>query len=232
MPGTYLLQASLESVDAAVDKFLHPGSAAADKAAAAATGTKPKTEEPTGPPPSEVSVEVLNGNGVAGSADEAAYVLGQRGCSLGERRERRPIRLLRDDGPLHAGHRRRARGRRARRALRRREGRGGAGRRAPRDDRPRDRRSDVPRHALRRGAGGLAAAAGAHGLGRHDDQGGPRAKPVPPRLPGPGSERDRDGAHISTLEGVRAYRLNGEQAVRVTYQSPDGIEYWGIQQTA
>ena len=40
------------------------------------------------------------------------------------------------------------------------------------------------------------------------------------------------GAHISTLEGVRAYRLNGEQAVRVTYQSPDGIEYWGIQQTA
>ena len=79
VPGTYLLQASPESVDAAVDKFLHPDPAAADKAAAAATGTKPKTEEPTGPPPSEVSVEVLNGNGVAGSADEAAYVLGQRG---------------------------------------------------------------------------------------------------------------------------------------------------------
>jgi hypothetical protein len=39
------------------------------------------------------------------------------------------------------------------------------------------------------------------------------------------------GAHISTLEGVRAYRLNGAQALRITYQSPDGIEYWGIQQT-
>ena len=47
VPGTYLLQASPESVDAAVDKFLHPDPAAADKAAAAATGTKPKTEEPT-----------------------------------------------------------------------------------------------------------------------------------------------------------------------------------------
>ncbi len=39
------------------------------------------------------------------------------------------------------------------------------------------------------------------------------------------------GAQLSTLEGVRAYRLNGEQALRITYQSPDGIEYWGIQQT-
>jgi hypothetical protein len=40
------------------------------------------------------------------------------------------------------------------------------------------------------------------------------------------------GAELSSLEGVRRYRLNGEQALRLTYNSPDGIEYWGIQQTA
>ena len=32
-----------------------------------------------GPPPSTVTVSVLNGNGVAGAADDAAYLLGQRG---------------------------------------------------------------------------------------------------------------------------------------------------------
>ncbi len=79
VPGTYLLQASPETVDEAVEKFLHPDPAAAERAIAAATGTESATEEPTGPPPSEVSVEVLNGNGVAGSADDAAYLLGRRG---------------------------------------------------------------------------------------------------------------------------------------------------------
>ena len=42
-----------------------------------ATGQKPKA--PEAPPPSEVSVEVQNGNGVAGAADDAAYLLGQIG---------------------------------------------------------------------------------------------------------------------------------------------------------
>jgi LytR cell envelope-related transcriptional attenuator len=44
--------------------------------------------------------------------------------------------------------------------------------------------------------------------------------------------RIETGAHLSTLEGIHTYRLNGERALRITYQSPDGIEYWGIQQTA
>jgi hypothetical protein len=42
-----------------------------------ATGRKLKGD--TGPPPSEVSIKVLNGNGEDGSADEAAVLLGQIG---------------------------------------------------------------------------------------------------------------------------------------------------------
>jgi LCP family protein required for cell wall assembly len=61
----------------AVQRFLNPDVQASEKAIAVATGQKPKTD--TGPPPSEVSVEVMNGNGVAGAADEAAYLLGQIG---------------------------------------------------------------------------------------------------------------------------------------------------------
>ena len=52
-------------------------SKAGDKAVAVATGTKPKGEN--APPPSQVSVEVMNGSGVAGAADEAAVLLGQVG---------------------------------------------------------------------------------------------------------------------------------------------------------
>jgi LCP family protein required for cell wall assembly len=61
----------------AVQRFLNPDVRAPEKAIAVATGEKPKGEQ--GPPPSEVSVEVLNGNGVAGAADDAVYLLGQIG---------------------------------------------------------------------------------------------------------------------------------------------------------
>ena len=50
---------------------------ASEKAITVATGGKPKAD--TGPPPSQVSVEVQNGNAVAGAADDAAYLLGQIG---------------------------------------------------------------------------------------------------------------------------------------------------------
>jgi LCP family protein required for cell wall assembly len=71
------LSASQESIDTAVNDFLNPDVSAPEKAAIAALGEKPKTE--TGPKPSQVSVEILNGNGVAGAADDAAVRLSQRG---------------------------------------------------------------------------------------------------------------------------------------------------------
>lgn len=64
-------------VQAAVQQFLNPDAAAATRAADAATGEKPKTPEATSP--SQVTLEVLNGNGVAGAADEAGYLLSLRG---------------------------------------------------------------------------------------------------------------------------------------------------------
>jgi len=71
------LDVSDTSLQDAVRRFLNPDVKASEKAITVATGGKPKGEE--GPPPSRVSIEVLNGNGVAGAADEAAYGLGQIG---------------------------------------------------------------------------------------------------------------------------------------------------------
>jgi LCP family protein required for cell wall assembly len=63
-------------LDQAVDAFMNPDVKAPEKALTVATGGQPKK---TTLPPSEVSVTVLNGNGVAGSADEAAHLLGRIG---------------------------------------------------------------------------------------------------------------------------------------------------------
>jgi LCP family protein required for cell wall assembly len=71
------LEASQQSIDDAVNKFLSPDVEAPEKAASAALGEKPKGN--TGPRPAQVSIEVLNGNGVAGAADQAAVALGERG---------------------------------------------------------------------------------------------------------------------------------------------------------
>ena len=66
-----------EELQAAIDRFVNPDVDAAEKAIAVATGSKPKT--PAGPPPSEVTVDVQNGNGVVGAAADATYLLGLRG---------------------------------------------------------------------------------------------------------------------------------------------------------
>jgi LCP family protein required for cell wall assembly len=74
--GAALLAASDGAIDKAVQTFMAPDAAAAEKATAVATGRKPKR---TGPAPETVTIEILNGNGVAGSADEAAFALSKRG---------------------------------------------------------------------------------------------------------------------------------------------------------
>ena len=65
------------SLQEAVRRFLNPDTQAPERAITVATGQKPQGE--TAPPPSQVSVEVQNGNGEAGAADEAAVLLGQVG---------------------------------------------------------------------------------------------------------------------------------------------------------
>jgi LCP family protein required for cell wall assembly len=78
--GYYELTTPQSAIDTAVDAFLNPDVNAPEIAATAALGRKPKRD--TGPPPSEVSIEVLNGNGIAGAADDAAYRLSQRGYKV------------------------------------------------------------------------------------------------------------------------------------------------------
>ena len=76
LAGYAELQAPESAISTAVDDFLNPDVQAPEKAANAALGRKVKAD--TGPPPSEVTIEVLNGNGIAGAADDAAYRLSQR----------------------------------------------------------------------------------------------------------------------------------------------------------
>jgi LCP family protein required for cell wall assembly len=76
--GYFELAVAQESLDDAVRRFMNPDANASEKAIAVATGKKPKSDS-AAPPPSDVSIEVLNGSGVDGAADEAAVLLGQIG---------------------------------------------------------------------------------------------------------------------------------------------------------
>jgi LCP family protein required for cell wall assembly len=80
LAGFNTLTTSEDAIQTAVEKFLNPDVDAAEKAARVATGRPlPKTKAP---PPSEVTIEVLNGNGVVGSASDAAYLLSRRGYGV------------------------------------------------------------------------------------------------------------------------------------------------------
>jgi LCP family protein required for cell wall assembly len=80
LAGYNELTATQSSIDDAVDGFLSPDVQAPERAATAALGRKSKRD--TGPPPSEVTIEVLNGNGIAGAADDAAYRLSSLGYQV------------------------------------------------------------------------------------------------------------------------------------------------------
>ena len=69
-------QAAPEDIQAAVDNFQNPDVQAPKDANAAALGQKIKQAAPS---PAQVSVTVLNGNGVAGAAANGSYLLTQRG---------------------------------------------------------------------------------------------------------------------------------------------------------
>ena len=71
-------QASNSSIQGAVQQFLNPDVGAPDTATAVALGRKLKPRQRT-IAPKQVTLTVLNGNGVAGSASNASYLLGQKG---------------------------------------------------------------------------------------------------------------------------------------------------------
>ena len=64
-----------ENITRAVSTFTHPDVESSEKATAVALGEKRKTGAP---PARATTITVLNGNGVAGSASTAGYLLGQR----------------------------------------------------------------------------------------------------------------------------------------------------------
>ncbi|HEY3070349.1 MAG TPA: LCP family protein [Gaiellaceae bacterium] len=80
LTGYNELAAPQSSIDDAVDTFLNPDVKAPEKAATAALGRRPKRDN--GPPPSQVTIQVLNGNGIAGAADDAAYRLSRLGYQV------------------------------------------------------------------------------------------------------------------------------------------------------
>ena len=67
---------STQVIQQAVSQFVNPDVGVAKVANATALGTKIKTKTP---PPGKTTVTVLNGNGIAGAAANASYLLGQRG---------------------------------------------------------------------------------------------------------------------------------------------------------
>jgi LCP family protein required for cell wall assembly len=78
LSGSNELSAPQSSIDEAVQKFLNPDVNAAEKAQAAATGSKPKLKRPP-LKPREVSVLVLNGTTITGFAANTSYELAKLG---------------------------------------------------------------------------------------------------------------------------------------------------------
>src|SRR5690242_13218182 len=73
-------EASNSSIQSAVQQFLNPDVEASTTATEVALGRK-LTKRKRTIPPKQVTLTVLNGNGVAGSASNASYLLGQKGYS-------------------------------------------------------------------------------------------------------------------------------------------------------
>jgi len=72
--------ASESGIQDAVRDFINPDVEAPEKATAAVLGRK--AARGVAPPPGKVRISVLNGNGVAGSAANAAYALRERGYTI------------------------------------------------------------------------------------------------------------------------------------------------------
>jgi LCP family protein required for cell wall assembly len=80
LQGTNELAAPTSAIQSAVRDFQTPDVEAPSNAAAVAFGRKAAGAKSV--PPSHISISVLNGNGITGSATTAAYELGQRGYQV------------------------------------------------------------------------------------------------------------------------------------------------------
>jgi LCP family protein required for cell wall assembly len=79
LTGYSELSAPPGAIDAAVREFVQPDVKSPEKARDVAFGIRHRSRAPK---PRQVSTTVLNGNGIAGSAANAAYELGQRGYKI------------------------------------------------------------------------------------------------------------------------------------------------------
>ena len=79
LTGEFELSAPSGSIAAAVRDFVQPDVRSPEKARDVAFGIKRRSRAPR---PKDITITVLNGNGVAGSAANASYELGQRGYQI------------------------------------------------------------------------------------------------------------------------------------------------------
>ncbi len=232
--ASYELLASESAIADAADAFMNPDPEAGAKATSAAVGEKPRSNTREGPPPSRVTVEVLNGNGVAGAADDAAFLLSKQGYRAvnGGNFERQDVfetEILYD--PAMAGADGAAEdlarlfgdaevaeapaGTELGTMLRVVVGETFQGTLAPA---PKD---TTPKHAPPRVVKDPASVAP---LIREAQ----RKVDFPLLVP---TVRERASA-LASVEPIRVYNLNGDRAVRLVYNGPSGLDYWGIQQTS
>ena len=71
-----------ENIQKAVQEFSHPDVESPKKATQVALNEKPKPSVDRAPPPRETTITVLNGNGVAGSAGTASYLLSRQAYQM------------------------------------------------------------------------------------------------------------------------------------------------------
>jgi LCP family protein required for cell wall assembly len=71
-----------ENIQKAVQEFSHPDVDSPKKATQVALNEKPKASVDRAPPARQTTITVLNGNGVAGSAGTASYLLSQRAYQM------------------------------------------------------------------------------------------------------------------------------------------------------
>ncbi len=228
----FQLSAPEEEIEKAVDQFMNPDVEAAQKATSVAVGEKPRSRIRKGPPASEVNVEVLNGNGIPGAADDAAYLLSRRGYVTvnggnADRQDLFQTVIVYDparDGAADAAA----------------EMAKLFGDTEVAAATPEDGLETMLRVIVGKTFQGTLAPIPRDTTPKHEP---PRVVKDPASVKPLVKQAQRRvdfpllvptvreaSSQLSTLEPMRVYRLHGEGAVRLVYNGPSGTDYWGIQQ--
>jgi len=232
---SFSLTASDEEIDRVTDEFLNPDPEAGEKATSVAVGEKPKSKIRRGPPATSVNVEVTNGNGVAGAADDATYLLTQRGYKSvdgGNADNFDYFRTVVLFDPARAGAEEAAA-----------EMVKLFGDAEAQEATPEDRLETMLRVVVGRTFQGTLAPAPRDTTPKRQP---PRVVTDPSAVAPLVRQAQRkvdfpllvptvheSGSALSTLEPMRVYPIRkGDRAVRFVYNGPSGTDYWGIQQTS